>query len=319
MCAQDPVSAGFPALCAARLARRRFMVRVAGDYAWEQATQRYGVTDSIDDFQAKLYGARVERLRRLQRFVVRHADLVITPSVYFQNLVRGWTPHPERVRVIYNGIELREVRPPETGTSIFGRSDLKKIIFSAGRLVPWKGFSILIEMMKDLPDWELRIAGSGPEREKLELGIMNYELRNRVKLLGAIPRERIFEELQKARVFALNTRFESFSYQVVEAMWAGVPVVTTNIGNLSEIIENGREGILVAPNDTAGFLNALRRLEENPSFREEIIRNAREKAKQFSVEKTVEKLLRAMKSVIPDLIGNPNRDKSTGFPPALLR
>ncbi len=309
--AQDPVSAGLPALCAARLARRVFALRVAGDYAWEQATQRYGVTDSIDEFQTRSYSPRVERLRRLQRFVVRHADLAITPSKYFQNIVRGWfaarihadltRTHAEgkpNVITIYNGIEFSEVRPPQTETSILGRSDLKKIIFSAGRLVPWKGFDVLIEMMKDLPEWELRIAGEGPQREALERAMRNEKAETRVELLGAIAREKMGEELARARVFVLNTSFESFSYQVVEAMWAGVPVVATNIGNLSEIIENGKEGILAAPNDKAALIAAILRLDEDEGFRAEVIKAAREKAKQFSLQHTIDELVPVFKSLL---------------------
>lgn len=291
--AQDPVSAGLPALCASRLARRQFVVRVAGDYAWEQATQRYGVRDSIDDFQTKTYSRRVERLRRIQRLVVRRADLVITPSKYFQKLVQGWTNRQERVRVIYNGIELpilgrpdlpTEVRPPE-------------ILFSAGRLVPWKGFGALIELMKELPEWELRIAGEGPEQHELKVESEKLKVADRVTFLGAVSREKIWEELQNARVFALNTSFESFSYQVVEAMWAGAPAVTTNIGNLAEIIENGKEGILVEPDNRAELLSAIRRLDEDVGFRAAVIKAAREKAKQFSIQRTIENLVMALASL----------------------
>src|SRR3989338_1426308 len=66
--AQDPVSAGFPALLAARLTGRKFVVRVAGDYAWEQGVERFGVKDGIDNFQKKNYDSRTEFLRRVERF-----------------------------------------------------------------------------------------------------------------------------------------------------------------------------------------------------------------------------------------------------------
>src|SRR3989344_4474464 len=64
--AQDTVSVGFPSLWASKILGKRFFVRVPGDYAWEQATQRYGVTDSVDEFQNKRYGWRVEFLRKIQ-------------------------------------------------------------------------------------------------------------------------------------------------------------------------------------------------------------------------------------------------------------
>ena len=63
MYALDPVSVGLPASLAALVLGKKFILRVAGDYAWEQGRQRFGVTDELDEFQLKKYGWRVERLR----------------------------------------------------------------------------------------------------------------------------------------------------------------------------------------------------------------------------------------------------------------
>jgi glycosyltransferase involved in cell wall biosynthesis len=163
--------------------------------------------------------------------------------------------------------------------------------------VPWKGFDILIEVVKELPGWQLIIVGDGPEKNNLENIIKNLELNKRVKLIGAIPREKLLELLSQASIFILNTSFESFSFQVVEAMNAGVPVITTNISNLSEIIKSGREGILVEPNNKNQIIIAIKKIEEDKNFREMIIKNAHDKVQQFSIENTItrlEKLLMAL-------------------------
>ncbi|MDQ5893447.1 MAG: hypothetical protein QG640_459, partial [Patescibacteria group bacterium] len=68
--AQDTVSVGLPALIASRILKKKFFVRVPGDYAWEQSVQRFGVKESIDDFQNKKYGLKVEFLRKLQKITV---------------------------------------------------------------------------------------------------------------------------------------------------------------------------------------------------------------------------------------------------------
>ncbi len=281
--AQDPVSVGLPALIAARLRGRKFFIRVAGDYAWEQSAQRFGVKDTIDDFQHKKYGWKVELLRKIQKFVVGRADLVVTPSNYFKKLVGGWISTPEKVHAIYNGIQL------EGEEGISGARE--KVILSAGRLVPWKGFDVLIETMLDLPDWRLVIVGDGPDYQNLKLKIEHLKLAERVTLAGAISREELRRHLARAGVFVLNTAFESFSFQVVEAMNAGLPVVATNIGNLEEIVTNGREGILVEPNDKAQILAAVRKIDQDKDFREMIVRNAHEKARQFSISRTVDNLV----------------------------
>ncbi len=289
--AQDPVSVGLPAMLAAKITRRPFLIRVAGDYAWEQSVQRFAVKDTIDDFQNKKYGFRTELLRTVQKFVVDRADKVITPSVYFKNLVSRWTENSDKVITIYNGIQLESSSKKLVNPS----THQFKTILSAGRLVPWKGFDILIDTMRDLPDWKLVIVGDGPEHQNLKFKIENLKLNNRVTLTGSLPREQLLNYLQNSSVFVLNTSFESFSFQVVEAMNAGVPVITTNVCDLGEIIENGKEGILVEPDNKEQLLAAIKKISEDRDFREKIVGNAKVKVQSFSVEKTAEKLNETIK------------------------
>jgi glycosyltransferase involved in cell wall biosynthesis len=159
--AQDVASVGLPALIVAKLLRKVFLVRVPGDYAWEQSVQRYGVKDNIDDFQTRSYGLRVGTLRCIQSCVTRYADTVITPSDYFRELVSGWGVSKENCITIYNGVDLNVVAAPVEKPTRF-------TIVSAGRLVPWKGFLALIEILKTHPDWQLIILGDGPERERYQ-------------------------------------------------------------------------------------------------------------------------------------------------------
>ncbi|MDO8467165.1 MAG: glycosyltransferase family 4 protein [bacterium] len=286
--AQDPVSVGLPALIAARLRGKKFFIRVAGDYAWEQSAQRFGVKETIDEFQNKKYGFRVGVLRAIQRFVVGRADLVITPSNYFRKLVGGWIKNPEKVKTIYNGIELERIQKTNLQNSN------AKLIASTGRLVPWKGFDVLIELMKeeDLKDWSLRIYGDGPDKQKLQNLISKNDLQDRVLLVGAQDRKTLLSDAEAASIFVLNTTFESFSFQVVEEMYRGVPVVTTNIGSLPELIENNKEGILVEPNNKGQILDAIKKISQDEAFRELIVKNAQEKAQQFSITRTVDNLVK---------------------------
>lgn len=288
--AQDPVSVGFPAMIASKILRKKFLIRVAGDYAWEQAVQRFGVLDGINEFQSKKYGLKVELLRFIQKFVVGKADKVITPSHYFKNIVSGWIGEGDKVEAIYNGIDL-------SSSQIIGEkpksSSFKKII-SAGRLVPWKGFMALIKIMKYLPEWQLIIAGDGPMKNDLKTLITQLNLEDRVKLAGAMPREELLSELKMSDLFILNTSFESFSFQTVEAMHLGVPVIVTNIGNLKEIVEDGKEGILTEPNNEKQILSAIKKIDGDKNFRNSIIQNAKNKSERFSISKTLDRLAEVM-------------------------
>lgn len=287
---QDPVSTGIPSILAGKLARKPVVMRVAGDYAWEQATQRYGVKDTIDEFQTKHYGMRVGILRLAQKLSVKYATVVISPSEYFKNLVNAWSKRKYPVRKIYNGIDFNV--------------DFKKgekyaipTLITAGRLVPWKGFDVLITMMHELPEWRLVIAGDGPEREKLEARAIASGVAKRVEFTGNLPREELFSRMYRSHIFVLNTSFESFSFQVVEAMFVGVPVITTDIGNLKEIITPGEEGILVAPNDTDALLTAIRNISSDHALCERFVRAAHTKAELFSIEQTHAELTQVFKEV----------------------
>jgi glycosyltransferase involved in cell wall biosynthesis len=288
--AQDPLSVGFPTMLAAKLLGKPFLVRIAGDYAWEQATQRFGVRDGIDDFQKKKYGFRTELMRFLQTRTASMADTVIDPSKYFCELVGNWNPGKIKAIAIYNGIDLKNVKSAN-------RNYEKKTIISAGRLVPWKGFDFLIREMSKIPDWRLLIAGDGPDRQSLHDLIIELNLTNRVSLLGSLDRQELMDKIQQAEIFALNTSFESFSFIVVEAMSLGTPVITTNVGNLSEIIDDSKEGLLIEPNNSKSFQEAVAKLQKS-SFREEIIKNAKVKSEEFGIEKTMKKTAEVMTGLI---------------------
>ena len=142
-----------------------------------------------------------------------------------------------------------------------------------------------------LREWKLFIAGEGPDKERLQNLIRINDLEDKVFLEGNVRREALLYTLNDSDVFILNTSFESFSFQVVEAMNAGVPVITTNIGNLAEIIDDDKEGILVEPNNQEQIIAAVKKISEDREFREMIVKNAKEKAKLFSISRTVDNLV----------------------------
>jgi glycosyltransferase involved in cell wall biosynthesis len=286
---QDPVSTGIPVVAAAYLNKKKVVMRVAGDYAWEQSVQRYGVTDTIDEFQNKTYGGMIYIMKRLQALAVKRADVVITPSHYFTKLVSSWVPTKD-VRTIYNGIDLNAEYEKEPKFS-------DKTIISAGRLVPWKGFDTLIKILKEMPGWILFIAGDGPDKERLVKLAQSEGVSGRIQFLGQMARTELFSYIHRAHAFALLTTFESFSFQIVEAMHVGTPVIASNIGNLAEIIENGKSGILIDPVDTQKFISEAEKLVEDPGYAEALIREARERAKDFSIDKTMDEVYTVLNEV----------------------
>lgn len=292
--AQDVFSVGFPALCAAKILRKPFVVRVPGDYAWEQGRQRFGVVDGINVFQNKKYSWQVEFFRTIQKMVVRNANLVIAPSRYFADLVSGWM-RGARAVPIYNGIDIERIEELKKNSNL--PSPTFQLI-SAGRMVPWKEFDALIQIIATHKSWHLTLIGDGPDKERLMTLARTLEVRERVQFLPALPQVELWNKIKENDVYVLNSSFESFSFQVVEVMALGVPVVATRSSNIEEIITNEEEGLLVPVGDERALIEALSRLSSDTPFRQLIANRAKERAKKFNVESSVTELLSQMNKLL---------------------
>ncbi|MFW5853589.1 MAG: glycosyltransferase family 4 protein [Patescibacteria group bacterium] len=281
--AQDPVSVGFPVAIVSKLFKKKFMIRIAGDYAWEQGQQRFKIKEGIDDFQNNRKGIMVNILHQVQTWVAGQADMVITPSNYFSQLVQNWSKKI-KVKTIYNGIDVQfynDIQP-------FLKS--KKLI-TAGRLVPWKGFDELIIMMKELPDWSLVIVGNGPDEKKLKNLANQIGVINRIEFTGAVDKLKLKQLMVDSSIFILNTYFESFSFQTVEAMASGLIPIVTNIGSLPEIVEDGKNGFLFNPGDTGSVINKLIFLSKDKNLVNKMSTESKLRAKDFSISRTVDSLV----------------------------
>lgn len=232
--AMGPVNAGWPALRAARKLGKKFVVKVVGDYAWEQGQVIGKVKDSIDDFQKKKYGGKIGLLQKIERQVVCAADMVIAPSVYLKKIVMGWGVSEDKVEVIYNAVEFRSVV-----SQLFHPKE--SWIVLVNRLVPWKGVNVLIEIMPEIlkvfPEIKLKIIGDGPEFDRFNLLIKRLNLHHSVEMLGNLPHEKTLSYIKSADIFVLNSSYEGLSHVLLEALNAGTPVLVSNVGGNPELVK----------------------------------------------------------------------------------
>jgi glycosyltransferase involved in cell wall biosynthesis len=284
--ALDPMSVGLPALWAAQLLGKKLLLRVGGDYAWEQGTQRFGVSETLDEFVARRpRSLAVRTLQRVQSYVARRAVFVVAPSEYLARIVHTWGVEKARIHVVYSQPELSRAPSRSEARKRLRLHEDEEIIFSAGRLVPWKGFPGLVDAValvrRERPA-RLYIAGSGPDEESLKTYIENVDAGGYTQLLGQLPQEQIELWLAAADVFVLNTRYEGLSHMVLEAFNARTPVITTPVGGNVELVEDGVTGLLVPYDDTLALARAMLKLLLERTYAAKLGAEAQQSLSQFN-------------------------------------
>lgn len=299
----DGVSVGLPARIASVLLQKRLILRVPGDYAWEQGQQRFGVTQTLDDYAGGGYkktGVMVRLLRWLQTGTANRAVKIITPSNYMRDIVSSWGIPKEKIATVYSALFPLEVTAP--------REELRRqlaydgfVIVSAGRLVPWKGFPTVIKMVAELreaiPNVTLVIAGDGPVETELQALVKELGLEQTVRLVGRLSKDALGATIKAADVFVLNTAYEGLSHQLLEVMDLKVPIVTTAVGGNPELITHDKTGYLCAFDDQEALLEAVRDLAHTDAIRERLVVNAKGRANDFRKEKVVQDLVQVLKTL----------------------
>ncbi len=302
--ALDPVSVGLPAMLAARWLKKRFVLRVAGDYAWEQGVQRFGVTDHLDRFLAtKRVPIRVRILRRIQTSVARGAARIVVPSAYFKSVIERWGIPGEKVEVVYSTLEPLTVLQKYAARKAIGVFNSDPLIVSAGRLVPWKGFHKLLDavaqLRKQFPALQLRIAGDGPGLAKLRAAIAEAGLEGAVHLEGKLSQQDLAALVSAADVFVLNTQYEGLSHQLIEAMQIGTPIVTTPVGGNPELLQDGKSALFVEQDDVEALASAVAHLLTHRAFAEHLVAGARATLSRFEPARSAEALANLFMEAMP--------------------
>ena len=161
----------------------------------------------------------------------------------------------------------------------------KDVIISVGRLVSQKNHRMMIESFAAIanrhPSYKLVIYGEGPLRDRLQEQITQLRMDERIKLPGRT--KEIVKYLNEARIFCMSSTHEGMSNALIEALCIGLPIVTTNVSGVDELIINEENGLVVNANDTSSYTRALDRLINDEYLQQRFSMNNRKKASLFNL------------------------------------
>jgi len=211
----------------------------------------------------------------------------------------------DTVRTIYHGLDVDQFRPPARS-----RSDALPLVLSVGRFVEKKGFQYFVEACARLAAsgaaFRALIVGEhGEDYERIARMVAEHGLEGRLALHGPVSQEELRRIYEEAAVFALPCQTmedgdrDGIPNVLAEAMAMGVPVVSTPISGVPELIDAGRDGLLVPARDGRALAEAIRRLLDSPELSRALASSARAKiCERFDSRKTT----RALHSLFLDAL-----------------
>ena len=254
------------------------------------------------------YTLRSILMNRISRFVT---DGYIAPSeVQKRTMVNLYHIRPEKIHVVYHGIDFSRYRPPIQSERAEKRRELgidegDFAIGTVGRLADQKNYPCFIRsalrIHKEMPNTKFFIVGCGKLEDRLRAMVHENGAEEYIILLG--PRTDVPELLRAWDVFLFTTWVESFGLVVLEAMANELPVVLTDSSSLPEVV--GNTGILVKPDDDESFAKAVLALLKDEDRRKKMAKEANERARSlFSMKRMIDKMSKIYKKLIADKTGD---------------
>ncbi|PID92293.1 MAG: hypothetical protein CSA96_03965 [Bacteroidetes bacterium] len=231
------------------------------------------------------HGADLFRDRSCLKPKISRATGIVCISEYNKAYYHKLVPNLARTCIVHCGIDLKKFslrEPQSTKNSLF--------IFGVGRLVPKKGFHVLLEALGKFKEkgfsWSAAIAGDGPLRQELKEQADRLGISENVSFLGNISQEEIRDLLGRADVFVLPSvpvddgDIDGIPVSLMEAMAVGCPSISTKVSGIPELILDGETGILTEPGDAAGIVEGLCRLAVDPKLVAQLRERGRRKIEQ---------------------------------------
>ena len=224
-------------------------------------------------------------LRIFEESMLKRSNRLIAVSDFTRReLLQYYKVQADKIRVIHNGVDTRKFQPATDKRKAkqelgFNPDDIA--VLSVGRLYARKGLFTLIESMpavvRSFPRAKFIISGKGQSNEmkKLVAHAQKLGVNGNIVFTGYYPDRKLPRLYQAADVFAFSTFYENLPFAVLEALSTGLPVVTTSVGGIPEMIESGKNGFLVQPFNSRELSDRILYLLEHPAAASEMALLAR--------------------------------------------
>ncbi len=216
--------------------------------------------------------------RTIEKIKLSFADVIITSSEYSKSEIVSVGINPDSVHVLSPGLDREKYNISYSSN----RSDSKKIL-CVGNYVPRKGIIYAIEALSQIErqNYSLHLVGNRKNNSsyynQLNNAVEKLKLTECVVFHDGSDQENIKQLYASADIFVLPSFKETFGIVFLEAMHYGLPIITTNVSAMPELIEEGKNGFLVPPADSQALAKAISTLIENPDLRKQMGEAGRKK------------------------------------------
>ncbi len=238
------------------------------------------------------------------RLMLRRRDrIVAVGEAVKQALITNEGLKPDRIQVIYNGVDLTPYQTPIDRNSVraeIGVGEDDYVVVQVARLVSIKDHLTGLRAMKSIRekrgDVKLVIVGDGPERERIEQFIAEHSLADQVRLLG--ERSDVPRLLMSGDLFLLTSLNEGIPLTIIEAMAAGLPVVSTKAGGVGEVVKHEQTGLLAEVGASDELASHILRLTDD-AIRSELSSRAKEQSLSFSESQMLDQYVNLFEEMLP--------------------
>jgi len=239
----------------------------------------------------------------IQQKVLKKAHKIICTSPQYLETSKQLRDFKENAVIIPLGLNPSRLKASneKVTKSLKAKIGNKKIVLSIGRLIYYKGFEYLIKAGKYIKDdVAIVIVGGGPLYENLKDMVKALNLENKVYLLGRV--DKISSYIKESDLFCLPSveRTEAFGLVLVEALYFGKPLITTNVegSGMNYVNQDGITGLVVPPRNPKALADAINKILSDNNLYERFSKNARERFKEFDISSIGDKIVSLYEEVL---------------------